>query len=381
MGEEMQSKLVGYFVDLPDPRVAGRTDHDLLDIVILALCAVMSGAEGWDDIEAWGQEREAWLRRFLGLRNGIPGHDTIRRVFEALSPAELEQRFASWVGTVCPAVAGRVIAIDGKALRGSGSVGRGQRALHLVSAYAAEYGLTLGQRACAEKSNEITAIQELLPALALKGAVVTIDAMGCQTAIAEQIIQAKGHYVLAVKDNQPHLADALRGFFATLNQPGYPHRAANTFETLDKGHGRLETRRCVAVGELDWLDTMGLRERWPGLASVACIESQRHIGDTLETDTRYVISSLPSQAARILHAVRTHWGVENGLHWCLDVTFGEDASAIRLRNAAHNFSFLRRLALNLFRSDTSRNMSLPRKRKTAAWNPDYLSHVLGLHVI
>lgn len=381
MGEEMQSRLVGCFADLPDPRVVGRTDHDLLDIVILALCAVMSGAEGWDDIEAWGQEREAWLRRFLGLRNGIPGHDTIRRVFEALSPAELEKRFEIWVSTVCPAVTGRVIAIDGKALRGSGSVGRGQRALHLVSAYAAEYGLTLGQRACAEKSNEITAIQELLPVLALEGAVVTIDAMGCQIAIAEQIVQAKGHYVLAVKDNQPHLAEALRGFFATLNQPGYPHRAASTFETLDKGHGRLETRRCVAVGELDWLDTLGLRERWPGLASVACIESQRHIGDKLETDTRYVISSLPAEATRILYAVRTHWGIENGLHWCLDVTFGEDASAIRLRNAAHNFSFLRRLALNLFRSDTSRKMSLPRKRKTAAWNPDYLAHVLGLQVI
>jgi predicted transposase YbfD/YdcC len=377
----MQSSLVGYFADLPDPRVVGRTDHDLLDIVILALCAVMSGAEGWDDIEAWGQEREAWLRRFLGLRNGIPSHDTIRRVFEALSSSELEKRFESWVSTVCPAVTGRVIAIDGKALRGSGSVVRGRRALHLVSAYAAEYGLTLGQRACAEKSNEITAIQELLPVLALEGAVVTIDAMGCQTAIAGQIREAKGHYVLAVKDNQPQLAEALRDFFATLNRPGYPHRATSTFETLDKGHGRLETRRCVAVGELDWLDTMGLRERWSGLTSVACIESQRHIGDKLETDIRYVISSLPADAARILHAVRTHWGIENGLHWCLDVTFGEDASAIHLRNAAHNFSFLRRLALNLFRADTSRKMSLPRKLKTAAWNPDYLAHVLGLHVV
>jgi len=378
VSEEKRASLVGFFADLPDPRVVGRTDHDLLDIVILALCAVMSGAEGWDDIEAWGQEREAWLRRFLGLRNGIPGHDTIRRVFEAIAPTELETRFESWVSTVCPAVTGRVIAIDGKALRGSGSVGRGQRALHLVSAYAAEYGLTLGQRACAEKSNEITAIQELLPVLALEGAVVTIDAMGCQTAIAGQIREAKGDYVLAVKDNQPQLADALRDFFATLNRPGYPHRAASTFETLDKGHGRLETRRCVAVDELDWLDTMGLRERWPGLASGACIESQRHIGDKRETDTRYVISSLPAEAKRILHAVRTHWGVENGLHWCLDVTFGEDASAIRLRNAAHNFSFLRRLALNLFRADTSRKLSLPKKRKTAAWNPGYLAHVLGL---
>jgi predicted transposase YbfD/YdcC len=381
MSERERGKLVGYFADLPDPRVVGRTDHDLLDIVVLALCAVMSGAEGWDDMEAWGQEREDWLRQFLRLRNGIPGHDTIRRVFEALSPAELEARFERWVSAVCPAVAGRVIAIDGKALRGSGSVVRGQRALHLVSAYAAEYGLTLGQRACAEKSNEITAIQELLPVLALEGAVVTIDAMGCQTAIAGQIVAAKGDYVLAVKDNQPHLAEALRDFFATLNHPGYPPRAVSTFETLDKGHGRLETRRCIAVDELDWLDTMGLRSRWPGLASVACIEAQRTIGETVETETRYVISSLPAEASRILHAVRTHWGIENGLHWCLDVTFGEDASTVRLRNAAHNFSFLRRLALNLFRADTSRNISLPRKRKTAAWNTDYLAHVLGLSAI
>jgi predicted transposase YbfD/YdcC len=177
------------------------------------------------------------------------------------------------------------------------------------------------------------------------------------------------------------LASALRDFFATLNRPGYAHRVASTHQTLDKGHGRLEVRRCVAVGELDWLDTLGLRARWPGLASVACIESQRQIGDKLDTDTRYLISSLPAEAARILHAARTHWGVENGLHWCLDVTFGEDASAIRLRNAAHNFSFLRRTALNLFRADTSRNISLPRKRKTAAWNPDYLAHVLGIPLI
>jgi predicted transposase YbfD/YdcC len=360
MSERERGKLVGYFADLPDPRVVGRTDHDLLDIVIMALCAVMSGAEGWDDMEAWGQEREDWLRQFLRLRNGIPGHDTIRRVFEALSPAELEGRFERWVSAVCPAVAGRVIAIDGKALRGSGSVVRGQRALHLVSAYAAEYGLTLGQRACAEKSNEI---------------------MGCQTAIAGQIVAAKGDYVLAVKDNQPHLAEALRDFFATLNHPGYPQRTVSTFETLDKGHGRLETRRCIAVDELDWLDTMGLCSRWPGLASVACIEAQRAIGETVETETRYVISSLPADASRILHAVRTHWGIENGLHWCLDVTFGEDASTVRLRNAAHNFSFLRRLALNLFRADTSRNISLPRKRKTAAWNTNYLAHVLGLSAI
>lgn len=379
--KEAVEGLIERFRDLPDSRVEGRTDHDLLDIIVLALCAVMSGAEGWDDIEDWGLAREEWLRRYLNLRNGIPGHDTIRRVFEALSPDELEQRFEQWMKAVCPAVAGRVIAIDGKALRGSARSGRGLRALHQVSAYAADYGLTLGQRACAEKSNEITAIADLLPVLALDGAVVTIDAMGCQTAIAEQIVTGGGDYVLAVKDNQEQLAQALRDFFAMLNTPGYPKRDVAVHETLDKGHGRLETRRCIAVDNLDWLELLGLKARWRKLTSVACIESTREIGGKITTELRYVISSLPADSRRILHAVRTHWGIENGLHWCLDVTFGEDASSIRLRNAALNFSFLRRLSLNLFRGDKSRSTSLPRKRKAAAWNPDYLAAVLQLSEI
>ena len=339
------------------------------------------GAAGWDDIEDWGREREDWLRRYLRLRNGIPGHDTIRRVFEAISPMALEQRFEEWMGAVCPAVKGRVIAIDGKALRGSGRSGHGLRALHQVSAYAAEYGLTLGQRTCEEKSNEITAIEELLPSLALEGAIVTIDAMGCQTAIAEQITAAGGDYVLAVKDNQLRLAEALRDFFSTLNAPGLCRRLVSLHETLSKGHGRIETRRCTAVGELDWLELLGLKARWSKLACVACIESTREIAGRVETEKRYVISSPPPDSRRILHAVRAHWGIENGLHWCLDVTFGEDASLIRLRNAAQNFSFLRRMAMNLFRADKSRAISLPRKIKTAAYNPDYLVSALQLREI
>lgn len=379
--EETITGLIERFRDLPDPRVEGRTDHDLLDIIVLALCAVMSGAEGWDDIEDWGLAREDWLRRYLKLRNGIPGHDTIRRVFEALSPSELEQRFERWMNAVCPAVQGRVIAIDGKALRGSSRTGQGLRALHQVSAYAADYGLTLGQRACEEKSNEITAIADLLPVLALEGAVVTIDAMGCQTSIAEQIVDGGGDYVLAVKDNQAQLAMALRDFFSMLNAPGYPQRNVSVHETLDKGHGRIETRRCTAVGDLDWLELLGLKARWTKLSSVACINSTREIAGKITTEQRYVISSLPADSRRILHAARAHWGIENGLHWCLDVTFGEDASSIRLRNAALNFSFLRRMSLNLFRADKSRSSSLPRKRKAAAWSPDYLATVLQLHEI
>jgi predicted transposase YbfD/YdcC len=373
--------LVAMFADLPDPRVTGLCDHDLLDIVVLALCAVMSGAEGWDDIEAWGVARQAWLQQYVKLRNGIPGHDTIRRVFEALSPAVLESRLVEWVQSLCGTHEGRVVAIDGKSLRGSRSAARGIGALHLVSEYAAEMGLTLGQQSCEEKSNEIEAIKALLPTLALEGAVVTIDAIGYQTAIAQQIVEGGGDYVLSVKDNQPSLAQALREFFACLNQPGYPSRPCHTHETVDKGHGRFETRRCTAVDDLAWLGAIELRDRWPKLRSVAGIESVREQHGQIQTETRYVISSLPADARRILYVARTHWAVENGLHWCLDVTFGEDASQIRLRNAALNFSYLRRLALNLFRADTSRNISLPRKRKAAAWEPDYLAQVLNLQKI
>jgi predicted transposase YbfD/YdcC len=252
------------------------------------------------------REREGWLREYLRLRNGIPGHDTIRRVFEAISPLVLESRFEAWMSEVCPAVKGRVIVVDGKASRGSARAGWGLRALHQVSAYASEYGLTFGQRTCEEKSNEITAIQELLPTLAFEGGVVTIDATGCQTAIVAQIIEGGGDYVLAVKDNQPHLAEALRDFFSTLTASGTRRREVSRHKTLDKGHGRIETRRCIAVGELDWLELLGLKAYWPKLAAVACIESTREIGDRTETEKRYFISSLPADGRRLLHVVRTH---------------------------------------------------------------------------
>jgi predicted transposase YbfD/YdcC len=266
-------------------------------------------------------------------------------------------------------------------LRGSGRWGSGLKAIHQVAAYAAEYGLTLGQRACEDKSNEITAIKELLPSLALKGATVTIDAIGCQTEIAQQIIAQGGHYVLTAKDNQPQLAQALREFFASPDALSQRQQSISVHETLDKGHGRIEQRRCTAVGELQWLQDMGLKERWSALSSIGCIQSTRQIGDKQEYDTRYIISSLPPDAPALLHAARTHWGIENGLHWCLDVTFGEDASTIRLRNAAQNFSLLRRIALNLFKGDTASKRSMPKKRKAAAWNHDYLVELLGLRKI
>lgn len=368
-------RLLDFVVGIHDPRVIGRTDHDLVDILVLALCAVMAGADGWDDIEDWGLENEAMLREYLRLRNGIPGHDTIRRVFELLEPNEVELRFADWVSHVCPAVEGRVIAIDGKSVRGSGSVLRGVKALHLVSAYATEVGVMLAQQRCEEKSNEITAIKALLPSLALKGAIVTIDAMGCQRAIAQTIVTQGGDYLLSVKDNQPTLHEAIQEYFAIAQAEDFRHVEPDVSETLDKGHGRLETRRCTVVAAPTYLEELA---RWKEVRALVKIEARREWGGKVETETRYAITSLAPNATQILRAARLHWGIENGFHRCLDVAFREDASAIRLRNAAANFALLRRFALNLFRLDKSSTKSLPKKRKAAAWNPRYLGELLNL---
>jgi len=369
------SRLLDFFIGIHDPRVIGRTDHDLVDILVMALCAVMAGAEGWDDIEDWGIENEAMLRQYLRLRNGIAGHDTIRRVFEVLDPKEVERRFADWVSHVCAGLGGRVIAIDGKSVRGSGSVQRGIKALHVVSAYATEVGVMLAQQRCEEKSNEITAIRALLPFLALKGAIVTIDAMGCQRAIAQTIVTQGGDYLLSVKDNQPKLHEAIQEFFAIAQAEDFRHLKPQVSETLDKGHGRLETRRCTVVAAPAYLEELA---RWKDVRALVKIEARRELGAKVETETRYAITSLTPNAGEILRAARLHWGIENGFHRCLDVAFREDASAIRLRNAAANFALLRRFALNLFRLDKSSTKSLPKKRKAAAWNVNYVVELLNL---
>ena len=366
--------LIQRLKGLDDPRVTGRCDHALVDILVIALCAMMAGAEGWDDIEGWGCADEERLRQYLELCNGIPGHDTMRRVFEAIDPARLEAVLLEWIGQVCPAL-GRVIAIDGKSIRGSGSTCRGQRALHVVSAYASEMGLVLGQQRCEEKSNEITAIEALLPNLALAGCIVTIDAMGCQTAIAAQVIERRGDYLLNVKDNQPTLAEAIEEYFRIGEQHAWAHLQPSEAETLDQGHGRIETRRCVALAVPDYLPEV---TRWPGIRSIARIEAIREAQGNRTVEIRYLIGSTAPDARAILDASRLHWGVENGLHRCLDVAFREDASAVHLRQAAANLGVLRKLALNLFRLDTASKLSLPRKRKQAAWKPDYLFDLLGM---
>jgi predicted transposase YbfD/YdcC len=369
--------LMQHLKDLDDPRVTGRCDHALVDILVIALCAVIAGAEGWDDIEDWGEASEERLRQYLALHNGIPGHDTIRRVFDAIDPKRLEALLLAWIGHVCP-VLGGVIAIDGKSARGSGSTCPGQRALHVVSAYASETGLVLGQQRCEEKSNEITAIEALLPNLGLSGCIVTIDAMGCQTAIAAQIVERKGDYLLNVKDNQPKLAEAIEEYFQIREQHAWANLKHSHFETLDKGHGRLETRRCVALAAPDYLPEL---TRWTRIKNIARIEAIREAHGKKSTEIRYLIGSVEPDARVILNATRLHWGIENGLHRCLDVAFREDASAVHLRQAAANLGVVRKLALNLFRLDTASKLSLPRKRKQAAWKPDYLFDLLGIQPI
>ena len=362
---------------IEDPRVVGRCEHALTDILLIALCATMAGAEGWDDMEGWAEANEERLRLYIELRNGIPGHDTIRRVFEAIDPKRLEAVLLEWIGDVCPTL-GKVIAIDGKAIRGSGSVVRGQRALHVVSAYASEVGLVLGQQRCDEKSNEIPAIEALLPNLKLAGCIVTIDAMGCQTEIAAQIIERKGDYLLNAKDNQPKLAEAIEEFIRIGEEYAWKNLKISQFETLDKGHGRVETRRCVAMPVPDYIPEI---MRWPGIKSIARIEAIRESHGKATSEVRYLIGSMVPDAQAILHAARVHWGIENGLHRCLDVAFREDASAVHMRQAAANLGVMRKLSLNIFRLDASTKLSLPRKRKNAAWKPDYLFNLLGLQRI
>ena len=358
-----------YFARLTDPRVERNREHLLEEILLIAIAAVLSGAESWNDIEEYGDSKQEWLQTFLRLPGGIPSHDTFNRVFSALDPEEFEQGFAAWVGSIAKLTAGEVVAIDGKTLCGTRQDGKKQL-VHMVSAWASANNLVLGQRKVDDKSNEITAIPKLLAALELSGTVVTIDAMGCQRTIAEKIVDKKADYILAVKDNQQLLLDDIKDSFRML--------AADTVaEEIDCGHGRVERRRCTVLGDLTLLDKPG---DWKGLRSLVRIEAERFHKATGKTEheTRYYISSLASDAARLNSLIRQHWGIENKLHWVLDVAFAEDLSRKRAGNAAQNFSLLNRIALNLLKRETTLKRGIKGKRLKAAWDPAYLLKLLGV---
>lgn len=378
METSARTSLSEPFATLTDPRRDHLKAHRLVDIVTIALCGVICGAEGWAAIETFGREKEEWLRTFLALPGGIPSHDTFGRVFARLDPEEFRRCFLTWVRAVGEPES-EVVAIDGKTARRSHDRGAGKEALHLVSAWATTSGLVLGQVATDAKSNEITAIPVLLRLLDLDGAVVTTDAMGCQTAIASQIVAQRADYVLALKDNHEKLHERVRQTFADAD------RAAGTTlplgdlladTTTDVGHGRLEQRRCRAIDDPAYLAYIDPDRAWPKLRSVVCIESTRRIGDTVSIEARHYLSSLPADAKALNAAVRSHWGIENRLHWALDVTFREDASRVRVGHAPENLAILRHFALNLLRQDRSSTASVPTKRFRAALNDRYLRSLL-----
>jgi predicted transposase YbfD/YdcC len=375
-----QTSIEAYFGALTDPRVARTRVHRLGDVVTIALCAVVCGANDWVAVETFGRAKEAWLRTFLPLPGGIPSHDTFGRVFARLDPAEFQRCFLAWVQAVVGEMPAQVVAVDGKTSRGSGPRSGGPHPLHLLSAWATASGLVLGQEATDAKSNEITAIPRLLRLLALEGCVVTIDAMGCQSAVAAQLVEQGADYVLALKGNQPTLHATVVGAFADAQRDGpagwVPAQQAQA-QAWDKGHGRLERRRYTALSDPDLLACLDPTHAWPGLRSVVQVEAQRGRGTHQSGETRYYLSSLPPDAALLGQVIRAHWQVENCLHWVLDVQFREDACRVRVGNEAHNFAILRHLALNLLRQEGSVRGSLAAKRFRAALDHTYLLRLLA----
>jgi predicted transposase YbfD/YdcC len=369
-----------HFETLTDPRRDHLKEHGLLDIVAITLCAVICGADGWVDVATFGRVKESWLRTFLALPGGIPSHDTFGRVFALVDPDEFRHCFLSWAQAVVGPPGAQVVAIDGKTLRRSHDRRGGKDALHLVSAWATANGLVIGQVATDAKSNEITAIPALLKLLALEGATVTIDAMGCQTAIAHQIVEQHADYVLALKDNHPHLHERVQLAFADASAAvgtTVPLADLVPHTTHDKDHGRIERRRCLAIGDPAYLAFIDPDGAWPNLKSVVLIESTRRVGATVSTEARHYLSSLPANATALSAAIRSHWGIENRLHWVLDVAFREDDCRVRVGHAPENLAIVRHFALNLLRHEPSRRASVATKRLCAALDDTYLRSVLN----
>lgn len=371
MTEFPVARIVSCFQDLVDPRMERTKRHRLLDIVTIALCAVLAGAESWVEVEEWGEIKRSWLRSWLPLPNGIPSHDTFGRVFSRLDPGQLEGGLLRWARmlTTEAVVAGGVVAVDGKSVRAAREPG--ERAAHLVSAWASASRLVLGQVAVDGKSNEITAIPRLLAQLDLSEQVVTIDAMGCQTAIAAQIVAQGGDYVLALKENQAELRQHVADSFALAEK-------TESQRTFDRGHGRIEVRTCRVIDDPALIAWLNPATAWPKLRSIVELVGERRIGAEITRHTRYYLSSLPGDAAPIAKAVRSHWGIENQVHWVLDVAFREDESRARVGHAAANLALIRKLALNLLRADLTRKIGVKASRHKAGWDDAYLLHVLGV---
>lgn len=366
---------MSYFSVVPDPRLARGQRHRLLDIMVIAVMAVICGALGWTEIEAWAESCEDWLKTFLELPHGIPSADTFARVFSIIDAESFQRCFSKWACAVNEASGGKLIAIDGKTIRRSFNRAAEKSAIHLVSAWSVENQIVLGQVKVDDKSNEITAIPRLLDMLTLKGTTVTIDAMGCQTAIALKIIDKGGDYVFSLKGNQETIHEEVKGFFEDERQTGFKNLNHDTWEITEKGHGRIEERLYFQTSEVNWMEDKG---KWKALSSIGMVDAKRTIAEKTSEETRYFLSSLSQDAEKFAGAVRGHWSIENGLHWCLDVVMNEDQSRIRIKNAAENFSVLRRIALNLLKKapHKKKRISMRLKGRWCGWNHDYLLKVM-----
>lgn len=370
------SAVLAHFSVLDDPRIERTKKHSLNDILVISICGFICGIDNWVELELFGQSKEAWFRTFLDLPNGIPSHDTFGRVFAALDPESFSRCFMSWMKAVAETTEGEVVAIDGKTLRRSFDRAGKKAAIHMVSAWATGNGVVLGQVKTDEKSNEITAVPKLLELLRLEGCIVTLDAMGCQREVAQQVVDKGAHYVISLKGNQGKLHEEVARLFTEARDESFetlPHAYA---ETLEKDHGRIEKRRYWLTSRLDSVRRV---EDWACLCSVGMVEAQRTIDGKTSTEVRYFISSLPGDDAKpFATAVRRHWEIENSLHWVLDVAFREDENRVRKDNAPENMAMLRHVALNLLKADKSKKAGVQARRKLAGWDADYLTRLLHL---
>lgn len=367
----MNQNLISLFGDIPDPRIDRKKLHNLKDILAIAILAVICGADSWIDIQDFGEARHLWLKQFLELPNGIPSHDTFSRVFSLLDPKELEKRFRIWVEAISGEIQGQVV-IDGKMIAGSGNRRAGKEPLWIVSAWSADLDLVLAHTQVRDKSNEITAIPEILEALLLKGCIVSLDAMGCQKEIAKKIREKQADYVLAVKGNQGNLHAELENFFEQARGIGFEYLEYDEHESYEKNRGREEKRTLYVTEEIDFLP---MKEQWTDLRSIICIVTNRKSGGKESIENRYYISSLRANAQEHVKAVRNHWGIENKQHWMLDVGFSEDECRIREKISGKNLATLRRLALNLLKQESTK-AGMKRKRFKAALDEAYLLKVI-----
>ena len=368
--------LLEHYSTVVDPRVERTRKHLLTDLLSIAICGFICGVDNWVELEDFGKAKLNWFKTFLRLPHGIPSHDTFGRFFAALDPEEFSRCFIRWVKAISEVTEGEVVAIDGKTLRRSFDNASGKAAIHMVSAWASKNSLVLGQVKTEEKSNEITAIPKLLELLHLRGCIVTIDAMGCQREIVERIVEKEAHYVISLKGNQGALQQEVEALFVEAREESFETVPHAYTETVEKEHGRFEKRRYWTTGKLDAIKE---KKKWPSLTSVGMVESERTVNGITSVEVRHFISSLPgNDAEKFAGAVRSHWSVENNLHWVLDVAFDEDQSRVRKDNAPENMAMLRHMALNLIKADTLVKRGVQTRRKLAGWDDTFLAHLLGV---